>query len=63
VRRLKAIVEELRTSRDELQRVLKEKEGFFQDELAKTINKLRINQMEIERLNEAAGKRQDQDSS
>lgn len=56
-------IDELRASKDELQRQLKDKESTYQDELAKIANKLRFNQSEVERLNEILSKRQDTDSN
>lgn len=56
-------IDELRASKDELQRQLKDKENTYQDELAKLANKLRFNQSEVERLNEILSKRQDTDSN
>lgn len=57
------LIEELKSTKEELQRNLKEKEHAYQDELTKITNKLRINQQEIERLNGIVNSKQDQNST
>lgn len=47
VKRLRVTIDELRSSKDELLRQLKDKENTYQDELAKVANKLRFNQSEV----------------
>lgn len=47
VKRLKVTIDELRSSKEELQRQLKDKENAYQDELVKLANKLRFTQSEV----------------
>jgi len=55
--RLKNEIQEINSSKLELSRVYKEKEGRWEEELTKVNNKVRLQISEIERLNELLSKK------